>query len=128
MGFSRQQYWSGVPLPSPFCLIEGLINDRAIKGRPPPWSYSGTCYQNEASKVNWGLTSADHVEGAVGDREEFVGHIGSGSHCKAWGPLKKTLGFPGGSDSKESACNAGDLDSIPVSGKTKTLTLVMDGD
>ena len=23
------------------------------------------------------------------------------------------LGFPGGSDGKESACNAGDLDSIP---------------
>ena len=25
------------------------------------------------------------------------------------------LGFPGGSDGKESACNAGDLDSIPAS-------------
>ena len=27
-------------------------------------------------------------------------------------------GFPGGSDSKESACNAGDLDSIPESGRS----------
>ena len=27
-------------------------------------------------------------------------------------------GFPGGSDSKESACNAGDLDSIPGSGRS----------
>ena len=26
------------------------------------------------------------------------------------------LGFPGGSDGKESACNAGDLDSIPALG------------
>ena len=26
-------------------------------------------------------------------------------------------GFPGGSDSKESTCNAGDLDSIPGSGR-----------
>ena len=26
------------------------------------------------------------------------------------------MGFPGGSDGKASACNAGDLDSIPVSG------------
>jgi len=26
--------------------------------------------------------------------------------------------FPGGSDGKESACNAGDLSSIPVSGKS----------
>jgi len=28
------------------------------------------------------------------------------------------LGFPGGSDGKESACNAGDLDSIPGSGRS----------
>ena len=27
------------------------------------------------------------------------------------------LGFPGGSDSKESACNAGDLGSIPGLGR-----------
>ena len=27
------------------------------------------------------------------------------------------MGFPGGSDSKESACNVGDLDSIPGLGK-----------
>ena len=28
-----------------------------------------------------------------------------------------SMGFPGGSDSKESACNAGDLGSIPESGR-----------
>ena len=28
------------------------------------------------------------------------------------------LGFPGGSNSKASACNARDLDSIPVSGRS----------
>jgi len=28
------------------------------------------------------------------------------------------LGFPGGSDRKESACNVGDLDSIPGSGRS----------
>ena len=27
-------------------------------------------------------------------------------------------GFPGGSDSKESACNAGDEGSIPISGRS----------
>ena len=31
--------------------------------------------------------------------------------------LLLTEGFPGGSDSKESACNAGDLSSIPGSGR-----------
>ena len=29
------------------------------------------------------------------------------------GPLRKRKGFPGGSHGKESACNAGDPDSIP---------------
>ena len=29
-----------------------------------------------------------------------------------------TLGFPGGSDSKESSCNAGDLGSIPELGRS----------
>ena len=28
------------------------------------------------------------------------------------------LGYPGGSDSKESACNAGDLGSVPESGRS----------
>ena len=28
------------------------------------------------------------------------------------------MGFPGGSDSKESACNAGDLELIPGSGRS----------
>ena len=28
------------------------------------------------------------------------------------------MGFPGGSDGKESACNAGDLGSIPGSGRS----------
>ena len=32
--------------------------------------------------------------------------------------LAVTLGFPGGSDSKESACNAGDLGLIPGSGRS----------
>ena len=31
--------------------------------------------------------------------------------------LSKSKGFPGGSDSKESACNAGDSGSIPGSGR-----------
>ena len=31
---------------------------------------------------------------------------------------KETLGFPGGSDGKESACNSGDPGSIPGSGRS----------
>ena len=33
-------------------------------------------------------------------------------------PTPVFLGFPGGSDGKESACNAGDLGSIPWLGKS----------
>ena len=32
--------------------------------------------------------------------------------------VQMSMGFPGGSDSKESACNAEDLGSIPGSGRT----------
>ena len=34
------------------------------------------------------------------------------------GKLQKIVGVPGGSDGKESACNAGDLNSIPWSGRS----------
>jgi len=33
------------------------------------------------------------------------------------GQINKYLGFPGGSDGKESACNEGDLGAIPGSGR-----------
>ena len=35
-----------------------------------------------------------------------------------WGLLLYLLGFPGGSDGKEPACNAGDLGSIPGLGRS----------
>ena len=33
-------------------------------------------------------------------------------------PIPVFMGFPGGSDGKESACNAGELDSIPGLGRS----------
>ena len=53
---------------------------------------------------------------------EMLG-CGNGSMCKE-NKLNLVLdmlgfqGFPGGSDSEESACNAGDLGSIPGSGRS----------
>ena len=35
-----------------------------------------------------------------------------------WGGLKQPMGFPGGSEGKASACSAGDLGSIPESGRS----------
>ena len=40
------------------------------------------------------------------------------STCCMMASLVAELGFPGGSDSKESACNAGDLGSIPGTGRS----------
>ena len=40
-----------------------------------------------------------------------IGHL-------IWNIVQKERGFPGDSDSKESACNAGDLGSIPWSGRS----------
>ena len=40
----------------------------------------------------------------------------STSSLKLWGSVYTYWDFPGGSDSKESACNGGDVGSIPGSG------------
>ena len=45
------------------------------------------------------------------------GYISCFSSYKIWYSIKLSEGFPGGSDNKESACNAGDLGSIPGSGR-----------
>ena len=53
-------------------------------------------------------------------RENLVGYLGWEDHPgEGIGyPLQYLLGFPGGSDSKESACNAGDLGSTPGLGRS----------
>ena len=43
---------------------------------------------------------------------------GSGALCGRGCTSLRTVGFPGGSDSKESACDAGDLGSIPGLGRS----------
>ena len=41
-----------------------------------------------------------------------------GQNVNRWGGLCSKWGFPGGSDGKESACNAGDFDLIPGLGRS----------
>ena len=43
MGFSRQEYWSGVPLPSPYNALRAIINNICFF-RPNNWSISRTIY------------------------------------------------------------------------------------
>ena len=40
MGFSKQEYWSGVPLPSPCLLYKALIKYHLWRFHPPDWSNS----------------------------------------------------------------------------------------
>ena len=87
--FSRQEYWSRL-----LC--------------PPPWESSQPRDRTQVSYIAGGLfTSWATWEATL---VQFLG----------WEvPLEKGLttlvflGFPGGSDSKESTCNVGDLGSIP---------------
>ena len=80
--FSRQEYWSGLPFPSP-----GDIPDPGVE----PDTSCVFC---------------------IGRQILY--------HWATWEALTMTFrldimfkGFPGGSESKESACNAGDLGSVP---------------
>ena len=76
MGFSRQEYWSGLPFPSP-----GVLPNPGIESRSP-------------------ALEADSLLIELRRKPQF--------------PLE----FLDDSDSKEFACNAGDLDSIPGLGRS----------
>ena len=94
MGFPRQEYWNGLPFPSP-----GDLPDPGIES---------TCPASPALQV--GSLPLHPLGNCVWPR----------------GPLSPTspvnissLGFPGGSAGKESACNAGDLGSVPGLGRSR---------
>ena len=93
MGFPRQEYWNGLPFPSP--------------GDLPDPGLESTCPASPALQV--GSLSLHHLGNCVPPR----------------GPLSpistvntSSLGFPGGSAGKESACNVGDLGSVPGLGRS----------
>ena len=50
--------------------------------------------------------------------ETWVRSLGQEDWRRKWQPTPVFLGFPGGSEVKESAHNAGDLGSIPGSGRS----------
>ena len=49
---------------------------------------------------------------------QFNSWVGKIPSRRAWQPTPVFMGFPGGSDGKESACNAGDLGLIPGLGRS----------
>ena len=97
MKFSRQEYWSELPYPSPGYLPSPAIEPRSlaleadsVPSKLPAYSFlKGIFYLF----VKWPIIYLDN-------------------------PLLMDRDFPGGSDGKVSAYNAGDLGSIPGSGRS----------
>ena len=105
LGFSRQEHWSGVPFPSPMHESE-------------KWKWSHSVVSNSVWPQRRQPTRLLHPW-------EFPGkNTGVGCHRLLWTeglPISKTaekLGLPCSSNSKESACNAGDSGSIPELGRS----------
>ena len=62
----------------------------------------------------WGFPSSPVVKNPSAMQETQFGFLGREDLLeKGWLPTPVFSGFPGGSDSKESACSAGDLGSVP---------------
>ena len=97
MEFSRQEYWSGLPFPS-----SGDLPNPGIKPRSPALQAISLLY--ELPGKLW-----------ASSRSSF---LHSGQQRRINRRVFKTVGFPGGSDGKASACNVGDPVSIPGSGRS----------
>ena len=85
MGFSRQEYWSGLPCPPP--------GDLSNPGIEP------------TSLMSPALTGRFFTTSATWEAPIYFLSLAQGD-------------FPGGSEVKVSACNAGNLGSIPGSGRS----------
>ena len=97
MEFSRQEYWGGLTNPSP-----GDLPDPRIDPRSPSLQAD--------SSLTMIISRSIHVD-ANGIIHSFL-WLSSILLC-----VYIYWGFPGGSDGKESACNAGDSGSTPWVGK-----------
>ena len=93
MGFSRQESWSGLPFPSPGDLPNPGIEygSPTLQADSLPWQPRRRQCNSWLRKFPW--------------RRDRL-------------PTPVSLGFPGGSDGKESTCNEGDLGSIPGLGRS----------
>ena len=135
MGFSRQEYWSGFPFPSPGDLPgqesnPGLPYCRQIlyhlSHQGSPSSKESTCQCRRHKRHSSIPGSGRSPAGGHGNPSQYYclenpyGQKSLAVHrvTKCWTGLKQLKGFPGGSDSKEAACNAEDSGLIPGLGRS----------
>ena len=127
VGFSRQEYWSGLPFPSPGDLPDPGIEPRspaleadALTSEPPGkpnWSSQGD--------INFHPVIQDVHKGAsMGGGGARSGLVGRNQHLSAVCIYSRWSKYVGqnmaslmGSAGKESSCNAGDPGLIPELGR-----------
>ena len=105
MGFSRQEYWSELPFP--------------FSGDLPNPGSSQRRNQTQVSPIAGRLFGSSHQEADRILASRILRQSrGSATMQDLW-PTERPIGnLPGGSDGQESACQVGDLGSIPGSGRS----------
>ena len=91
MGFPRQEYWNGLPCPPPWIFPTRGLNPQLLH------------------LLHWQVDSLP----VAPPGKHIPAHTPDSHHPQTHTVLSRD--FPGGSDSKESACNAGDQGLIPGS-------------
>ena len=98
MGFSRQEYWSGLPFPSP-----GDLPYPGIEPGSPAFQADALTFEPQGKQCGRFWFNS-WVKKIPWKRDRLTSPV--------------FLGFPRGSAGKESACNARDLSSIPGLGRS----------
>ena len=112
MGFSRQEYWSGLPFTS--------AGDLSDPGMEPMSPVSPASQENSLPTELPGKPTYTHTHRHTHTTHTCIyTHTHIHMHIYTYSNLYTyTFGFPGGSVGNESACNAGDLGSIPGLGSS----------
>ena len=123
MGFSRQEYWSGLPFPSSWDLPSKprspTLQADALTPEPPGKPIKQITNENKLALRH----TRQHI-GLLASLDVVIQRLWvqvppeSNFNSFSFTPIWIFLDFPGSSDSKVSAYNAGDLGSIPGLGSS----------
>ena len=105
---SKSKMWGDV---LSFAVVKTGVNVRGWR-ELGPWGTERETSETQCVAKPDRASSRATKECCVSWESRYSYSMWMGSPGKRWALLKAPLGFPGGSDGKESACNAGDLGSI----------------